>query len=107
MPQSYVSFKSNQGMNDYVLRSILASYKDALVKSQIGSQPKNNFQDAATLSTSQKGHNNFEVRDEIMKEAYSAEGGREEETEHQRLVSQYLNLKKNSEPHQLAEESQE
>ena len=41
-----------------------------------------------------------------MKEANSAEGSKEEETEHQRLVSQYLNLKKNSEPHQLAKESQ-
>ena len=42
-----------------------------------------------------------------MKEANSAEGSEEEETEHQRLVSQYLNLKKNAEPHQLATESQE
>ena len=40
---SYVSFKSNQGVNDNVLRSIFASPKDALVKSQIDSQPKNVF----------------------------------------------------------------
>ena len=84
------------------MRSIQASLKDASVKCQIDSQPKNESQDAATLSTLQKVHNNFEVRDEIMKESNSAEGSEEEETEHQRLVSQYLNLKKNSEPHQLA-----
>ena len=42
-----------------------------------------------------------------MKVAYLAEGGEEKETEHLRLVSQYLNLKKNSEPRQLAKESQE
>ena len=42
-----------------------------------------------------------------MKEANSAEGSEEEETEHQRLVSQFLNLNKNSEPHQLAEETEE
>ena len=60
VPQPYVSFKSNQGMNDNVLRSILASCKDASVKNQIDSKPKNDFQDAATLSTFQKGHNNFE-----------------------------------------------
>ena len=107
VPQPYVSFKSNQGMKDIVLRSILSSFKDASVKSQIDSQSKNESQDASTLSSLQKVHNNFEVRDEIMKEANSAEGSEEEETEHQRLVSQYLDLKENSEPHQLAKESKE
>ena len=63
VPPPYVSVKSNQGINDNVLRSILASSKDALVKSEIDSQPKNDFQDAATLSSFQKGHNNFEGRD--------------------------------------------
>ena len=81
VPQPYVSFKSNQGMNDNVLRSILASLKDALVKSQVDSQPKHDFQDAATLSSFQRGHNNFEVRDEIMKKTNSAEGSEEGETE--------------------------
>ena len=42
-----------------------------------------------------------------MKEVNSAEGSEEVETEQQRLVSQYSNLKMKSEPHQLAEESQE
>ena len=42
-----------------------------------------------------------------MKEVYSAEGSEEVETEQQRLVSQYSNLKMKSEPHQLAEETQE
>ena len=40
-----------------------------------------------------------------MKEANSAEGSEEQETEQQRLFSQYLDLKKNSEPHRLAKES--
>ena len=107
VPQPYVSFKSKQGIDDNVLQLILAPLKDASVKSQIDSQPKNESQDAAKPSPLQKGRNNFEVRDEIMKEAKSAEGSEEEVTEHQRLVSQYLNSKKNSEPHQLANESQE
>ena len=99
--QPYVTLKSD------VLRSILASLKDASVKSQTDSQPKNESQDAATLLTLQKGHNNCEVQDEIMKEANSVEGSKEEERSHQRLVSQYLDSKKNAEPHLLAEESQE
>ena len=61
----------------------------------------------ATTSTSQKGRKNCKVRDEIMKETYTAEPSEGEDTEHLRLVSQYLNLKKNSEPRQLAKESQE
>ena len=51
-------------MNDNILQSVLASFKDASVKSQIDSQPKTDFQDAAALPTLEKG-----VRDEIMKEA--------------------------------------
>jgi hypothetical protein len=41
-----------------------------------------------------------------MKEANSVEASKAEETEHQRLLSQNLDLKKNSEPHQLAQERQ-
>jgi hypothetical protein len=89
------------------LRSILASLKDALVKSQVDSQSRNERQDVATTSTLQKGRNNCKIRDEIMKEANTAEPSGEEETEHLPLFSQYLNLKKNSEPCQLAKESQE
>ena len=51
-------------MNDNILQSVLASFKDASVKSQIDSQPKTDFQGAATLSTFEKG-----VRNEIMKGA--------------------------------------
>ena len=83
MSKSYVTLKSD------VLRSILASLKDASVKSQTDSQPKKERQDAATLLTLQKGHNNYEVQDESMKEANSVEGSKEEESSHQRLISQY------------------
>ena len=89
MPQPYVSLKLSD-----VLRSILASLKDALVKSQVDSQSRNERQDVATTSTLQKGRNNCKVRDEIMKEANTAEPSEEEETEHLRLVSQYLYLKR-------------
>ena len=99
--QPYVTLKSD------VLRSILASLKDSLIKSQVDSQSRNERQDVATTSTLQKGRSNCKVRDEIMKEANTAEPSEEEEREHLRFVSQYLNLKKNSEPCQLAKESQE
>ena len=102
VPQPYVSLKLSD-----VLRSILASLKDAFVKSQVDSQSRNERQDVATTSTLQKGHNNCKVRDKIMKVANTAEPRKEEETEHLPLFSQYLNLKKNSEPRQLAKESQE
>jgi hypothetical protein len=100
--QPFVSLKSSD-----VLRSILASLKDSLIKSQVDSQSRNERQDVATTSTLQKGRKNCKVRDEIMKEANTAEPSEEEETEHLPLFSQYLNLKKNSEPCQLAKESQE
>jgi hypothetical protein len=54
--QPFVSLKSSD-----VLRSILASLKDALVKSQVDSQSRNERQDVATTSTLQKARNNCKV----------------------------------------------
>ena len=81
MRQPYVSVKSNQGIDDNVLWSILASLKDALVKNQIESQSKNESKDAASPPALQKGRNNFEVQDKSIQEANSAEGSEEQETE--------------------------
>ena len=67
VPQPYVSLKLSD-----VLRSILASLKDALVKSQVDSQSRNERQDVGTNSTLQKGRKNSKVRDEIMKVANTA-----------------------------------
>ena len=82
VPQPYVSLKLSD-----VLRSILASLKDALVKSQVDSQSRNERQDVATISTLQKGRKNCKVQDEIMKVANTAEPREEEETEHLPLFS--------------------
>jgi hypothetical protein len=54
--QPFVSLKSSD-----VLRSILASSKDSLIKSQVDSQSRNERQDVATTSTLQKARNNCKV----------------------------------------------